>query len=199
MWSRLHGDYFIMAFPSFDTATNRWAPQADVSWNHNSPRRKFAFIRFSNRFKSEAEAVAFALDMTPVWIERHGERLHSAAGPELMRVIDVMEALKESMARTASKQPRRAVLRARERVAPLFTFDQFKSLIAQKGLRLGNQTLQKSYAALVKLRREKRLSWAETRHKVEVSQLCLPGLQAAARRPKAARIPLTKRDWRNTG
>ena len=53
-WSGLHGDYLIMAFPSFDTATNRWAPQADVSWNHNSPRREFAFIRFSNRFQTEA-------------------------------------------------------------------------------------------------------------------------------------------------
>jgi hypothetical protein len=115
-WSRLYGDYFIMAFPSFDIATDRWAPQADVSWNHNSPYRKFAFIRFSNRLRTEAEAVAFTLDMTPVWIERHGQRLHSA-GAELMRVIDVMGALKERMARTASKKrPRRALLAGRERV-----------------------------------------------------------------------------------
>ena len=70
MSSRLYGDHLIMAFPSFDTATNRWTPQADISWNHDSRCRKFAFIRFPNRFKTEAEAVTAALDMAQAWIDQ---------------------------------------------------------------------------------------------------------------------------------
>ena len=29
MWSRVYRNHFIMAFPSFDTATNAWAPQLE--------------------------------------------------------------------------------------------------------------------------------------------------------------------------
>ena len=31
MWSRVYRNHFIMAFPNFDTTTNAWAPQADIS------------------------------------------------------------------------------------------------------------------------------------------------------------------------
>lgn len=70
MSSRLYGDHLIMAFPSFDTTTNRWAPQADISWNHKSPRRKFAFVRFPKRCKTEAEAITAALNMAEAWIDQ---------------------------------------------------------------------------------------------------------------------------------
>ncbi len=70
MSRRLYGDHVIMAFPSFDTATNSWVPQADISWNHKSPRRKFAFVRFPKRYKTEAEATAAALNMAQAWIDR---------------------------------------------------------------------------------------------------------------------------------
>jgi alkanesulfonate monooxygenase SsuD/methylene tetrahydromethanopterin reductase-like flavin-dependent oxidoreductase (luciferase family) len=200
MSSRLYGDHFIMAFPSFDTATNRWVPQADVSWNHNSPRRKFVFIRFPTRCKTEAEAVAFALDMTQAWIDEHPERLHSnVVGSERGHVIDVVQALKESVAKRSPKQTGPTAAAMEERVERSFTFEQFKSLIAEKGIRLSEQTLQKSYAALVKLSREKHLSWAEARRKVEYSHPGLGDLHAPARRLKTARIPLTERDWRKIG
>jgi hypothetical protein len=105
MFGRLHGDYFIMASPSFDTATNSWAAQADVSWNHNSPRRRFAFIRFPNRFRTEGEAIEFALEMTPGWIDKHTRRLDShGLGAERPKVIDVIESLKRSIARTTPNQ-----------------------------------------------------------------------------------------------
>ena len=70
MSSRLYGDHLIMACPSFDTATNSWTPQADISWNHNSPRRKFAFVRFPKRFKTEEEAIGAALNMAQAWIDQ---------------------------------------------------------------------------------------------------------------------------------
>ena len=31
MWSRCYRQHVIMAFPSFDTATNLWAAQADIT------------------------------------------------------------------------------------------------------------------------------------------------------------------------
>lgn len=107
MLGRLHGDYFIVASPSFDTATNSWAAQADVSWNHKSPCRRFAFIRFRNRFKTEAEANAFALEVTPAWIDKHNRRLRThGAGAERPKVIDVINTLKRSIARSALEPTR---------------------------------------------------------------------------------------------
>ena len=32
MWSRLYRNYVIVAFPTYDTVTNSWAPQADINW-----------------------------------------------------------------------------------------------------------------------------------------------------------------------
>ena len=32
MWSRLYRNHVIMAFPTYDTVANAWAPQADINW-----------------------------------------------------------------------------------------------------------------------------------------------------------------------
>ena len=60
MWSRCYRQHVIMAFPSFDTATNLWAAQADISWP-SGPVRESEFVRFPTRVMSEAEAVSLAL------------------------------------------------------------------------------------------------------------------------------------------
>jgi hypothetical protein len=200
MSSRLYGDHFIMAFPSFDTASNGWAPQADITWDHRSPSRKFAFVRFPNRFRTEAEAINFALDMAQAWIDKHPRRLHSYGDRSRRgRVIDVVGALKHELAKGTPNQPRRAQVASEGHLEKSFTFDQFKSAIAERGLKLGEQTLHKSYTALIRLLKSKHLSSAEARRKVEHSQQDFTAAQSAMRRPRAARIPLTERDWRRIG
>ena len=32
MWSRLYRNHVIMAFPTYDTVANAWAPQVDINW-----------------------------------------------------------------------------------------------------------------------------------------------------------------------
>jgi hypothetical protein len=199
MSSRLYGDHFIMAFPSFDTATNGWVPQADISWNHKSPSRKFAFVRFPNRCRTEAEAIDAALDMAEAWVDKYpsGVQRHAIAS-ERRQVIDVAEFLKESLAK-AAKQARRSAPGFQHGPKQSFTFGHFKAAIAASGLQISDQTLQKSYAALLKLRKNNHWSWAEARQKVEQSQQILRSPHSPMRWPRAARIPLTQRDWRKIG
>jgi hypothetical protein len=200
MSSRLYGDHFIMAFPSFDTASNGWVPQADISWNHKSPDRKFAFIRFPNRCKTEAEAIDAALEMAQAWIDKHGSGLQRhAITSESRQVIDVAEFLKESLAKVTGKQPRRCAPAPQQGPKQSFTFGHFKAAIAERGLQISDQTLQKSYAALLKLRKNNHWSWAEARKKVEQSQQVLRSPHSPMRGPRTARIPLTQRDWRKIG
>lgn len=200
MSSRLYGDHFIMAFPSFDTASNGWVPQADISWNHKSPVRKFAFIRFPNRCRTEAEAIDASLEMAEAWIDKHGSGLQKhAITSEPRQVIDVTEFLKESLAKVAGKQARRSSLALQQDPKQSFTFGHFKAAIAERGLQISDQTLQKSYAALLKVRKTHHWSWAEARKKVEQSQRILRSSHAPMRGLRTARIPLTQRDWRKIG
>jgi hypothetical protein len=189
-----------MAFPSFDPATNGWVPQADISWNHGSPSRKFAFIRFPNRFKTETEAITAALDMAQKWIAKDPKRLDSYADRSARgQVINVVETLKESFVTAGCREPHRVPALAERRSEKSFTFEQFKSAIAARGLKINEQMLQKSYAALNKLRKDRHLSWAETRRKVEHSQQDLRAVQSPMRRAKAKGIPLSELDWRRIG
>jgi hypothetical protein len=200
MSSRLYGDHFIMAFPSFDTVTNGWVPQADISWNHKSPSRKFAFVRFPDRCKTEAEAITAALDMAQAWIDRYPRRLQRhTIRSDRRQVIDVAEFLKDSLAKAASNKSRQARASDHGPGQSLFTFGQFKAAVAERGVQISEQTLQKSYAALLKLRNNEHLSWSEARQKVEQSQRNLRSAQSPTRGPKAAGVPLTQREWRRIG
>lgn len=198
MSSRLYGDHFIMAFPSFDTASNGWVPQADISWDHKSPVRKFAFIRFPNRYRTEAEAIDASLEMAIAWIDKHGSGLQRHASTS-EQVIDAAEFLKNSLAKVAGKQADRSAPGTQEGPKQSFTFGHFKAAIAERGLQISDQTLQKSYEALLKLRKNNHWSWAEARRKVEQSQQILKSSRAPMRGPRTARIPLTQRDWRKIG
>ena len=188
MWSRLYRDHVIIAFPSYDTATQGWAPQAAISWWIGSSRG-FEFVRFPNRFMTEQEAVSCALTMGQRWVDSRLSGLQRVSRPAPRRVIGMIDSLKQSLEKTSSKQPAPAQ-------PETYTFEDFKSAVAKSGLRLSRQTLQRSYAALVKLRKNEHWSWAETRRKVENSRQDLNAAQLPRRRPRAALIPLTERDWR---
>jgi hypothetical protein len=66
-------------------------------------------------------------------------------------------------------------------------------------LKVPEESLRKSYASLDKLRKKENLSWDEMRSKVETlgSELQAEVLESKGKL-KAARIPLTERDWERT-
>ena len=72
------------------------------------------------------------------------------------------------------------------------TYEQFKSFM--KGYRHsgGESSLQKSYAALVQLRRQRHRSWKEIEPKLRYLRESRP----ESRVLKAYGLPLTTRDWR---
>jgi hypothetical protein len=89
MWHRLYRDHIIMAFPSFDTARNGWAPQANISWCVGSGR-DFKFVRFPIRFTTESEAVAYSLKRGQAWIDTRLKQSSSIAprlNPPVVGVI----------------------------------------------------------------------------------------------------------------
>ena len=195
MWNRLYRNHVIMPFPSYDTATNAWAPQADISWCAGASRVS-KFVKFPNRFMTEADAVACALRSGEEWIDNRLGRLLSGSGSEHPAVIDMIGALKKSLRKVSPTLPPRTQGSIQWHAEKTFTFGQFKSVIGRSGVKLSEQTLQKSYAALVKLRENNHWSWAQTREKVECSRRDRSAAESPARPQKAARIPLTERDWR---
>jgi hypothetical protein len=145
---------------------------------------------------TEQEAIDCALDMAQQWIDRRGRQLDSptvTAAPG--QVIDMMKTLKKRLEKGNPKPSRTALLATERRRERILTFGEFKSVIAQSGLMINEQTLQKSYAALDKLRNNQSLSWADTRRRVECLQQDFKVVQSPMRRLRAARLPLTERDW----
>jgi hypothetical protein len=195
MWNRLHRKHVIMAFPSFDTATNSWVPQADISWCIG-PMRESAFVRFTTRVTTEDEAVSCALHKGVSWIDQRLKHLRNGQPAVRKQRGDVIEALQQRLKRSNSRQLPIFQLTTTASQAKTLTFDQFKSVMAKFGLRGSEQSLHKSYDALIKLCKTRHCSWAELREKVQRSQ----ELPATARRPargaKAPELPLTTRDWR---
>jgi hypothetical protein len=195
MWSQLYRNHFIMPFPSFDTATNAWAPQADISWS-GGPSRESQFIRFPKRFMTEREAVTFAIKMGQTWINKRLKRPPLAIGSDRGQMVDMIRSLKGNLERTAPKQLQQLRSPVEPQTETPFTFDQFKSAIRSTGLKISPQKLQKSYAALVKLRQSQHLSWAETRRKVQSSRQRLRAAQPRTRQSKVGRLPVTELGWR---
>ena len=193
MWSRLYRNHFIMAFPSFDTATNAWAPQADISWS-GGPSRESEFIRFPKRVMTEREAVTFALKMGQSWINRRLKYSRLTIGSDRGKIVDMIGSLRGPEKTTLKG---RVPTFAERRMEKPFTFDQFKSAMAATGLRISSQKLEKSYAALVKLRKNHHLSWAETRRKVESLNRELRSARPVHQQSRATRLPLTERAWKS--
>jgi hypothetical protein len=195
MWNRLYRNHVIMPFPSYDTVTNGWAPQADISWCAGASRES-QFVKFPSRFTTEADAVVCAVRSGEAWIDDRLGRLRNESGSERGAAIPRIGALKKSLRNVSPTQPPRPQSAIQWHAEQKFTFGHFKSVIDKSGVKLSEQTLQKSYAALVKLRENNHWSWSQTKDKVERSQCDHSTAESSSRQQKAARIPLTQRDWR---
>jgi hypothetical protein len=195
MWSRLYRNHVIIAFPSYHTATNAWAPQADITW-FSGASRDFKFVRFAKRCTTEDDAVNWALTRSQVWIDNRLRRLNQASQSELEREGNEIRATTEHLGKASPKPPARVQSATGQRLKRTFTFEQFKSAIAARGLKLSEPLLRKSYAALVSLRNHKHWSWDEARRRVKHSQQNLTVPRSPRRRPRAAPIPITELDWR---
>lgn len=194
MWSKLYRNHFLMAFPSFDTTTNAWAPQVDISWCAGSSRDS-EFVRFTTRTATEAEAVSCGLAKGMAWIDQRLEDKGNRQPAVEKRGAEVIDAL-QSLKRSGSRQSAEFQLTRTASQAKPLTFDQFKLVMAKPGLTGSEQSLRKSYAALVKLRKTSHYSWAEIRDKVQQSQRFSAAIRRPVRKVKAAHIPLTQQDWR---
>lgn len=137
----------------------------------------------------------------------------TALAPEVQQaqVIDLMEALKASLDRRGSKKTQRVAASGRGRVAAAktqvkgdFSLEAFRQAMRETGLEVSPKELERSYNGLQSVATKKKLSPSEVREKVLNLQKDLklvdaePELvqgAAKARTLKAARIPMTARDW----
>ena len=179
MWCRSYRDHAIMAFPSFDTVTNLWAPQANISWIVGS-ERKSEFVRFAKRVLSEAEAAACALNAAQSWVDSRLKKPRKA----------VLRSRRESRAK-----PRGAEACSPRSSRKMVTFDQFKSWVDQPDRSVSEQQLQKSYQALLQLRKYQRCSWADLLVKMRNAQANIAP-SGSRWSGKSSQLPLTLRDWR---
>jgi hypothetical protein len=167
-----------MAFPSFDTATNLWAPQANISWVIGN-ERKSEFVRFAKRVFTEAEAATSALNAGQSWVDNQLKKAE----------VETFHGSADDLGRSH----RQAV--GMLRPAKTLTFDQFKRWVDRSAFDANEQQLQKSYAALLQLRKRQHCSWAELIAKVRNSRPQI--LSSNARRGgRGSKIPLTLSDWR---
>jgi hypothetical protein len=191
MWSRSYRRHVIMAFPSFDTATNSWAPQADISWP-SGPERESEFVRFPLRVMSESEAVACALRRGQSWIDN---RLKAYGAQNAATVvIDRIKCLPTSLRRTNLKPPAKPSATVRDDSTEAFTFAQFKSAVARSGTKVSESALRKSYSGLMQLQKNRKWSAAEVRETLKRVQQLSPF--RSTRRAQRCRLPMTERDWR---
>jgi hypothetical protein len=188
MWSRLYRNHVMMAFPTYDSAKHAWAPQVDINW-FSGPSHDSKFVKFPNRFLTEDEAVNWALARGQRWVDNHLRRLENGASGR-RRLFDMIGAFDQNLQKASPRRARTAQAVIQPNTRQNLTFKEFASLLAQKGLRLNLKTLQKSYAALVKVRKSKGWSWAETKRKVQRAH------HAAAPAGALHRLPLCERDWR---
>ena len=191
MWSRSYRKHVIMAFPSFDTATNSWAPQADISWPIG-PERMSEFVRFPLRVMTESEAVACALRSGKLWIDNRLKARNAHDRASL--TINHINTLQNSFRRTNLKPPDKAPLTAANDPREVFTFAHFKSVVVL-GTRLSESALRKSYSALMQLQKNKKYSITEIRARVKRAQELLSS--QTARRARYYRLPMTEKTWRD--
>jgi len=191
MWYRSYRGHAIMAFPSFDTATKSWAPQANISWVIG-PMRESAFVRFSTRATSESEAVDCALRAAKTWIDKHKRGNHElwdgAAEPETLPGGNLLK--------RHARQGQRLQPGLSRNSARTLTFDDFKANVASLETNVTQNSLIKSYDALLQLRKKSHCSWAEIKARLKRSQENITARQPTNRRTQPAGLPLTPRDWR---
>jgi hypothetical protein len=186
MWSRCYRKHVIMAFPSFDTATNSWAPQADISWPSGTERQS-EFVRFPLRVMTESEAVACALRKGQSWIDNR-LKAHRGGNPATF-VVNRINNLPSDFRKTNLNSPAKSSAPIRNDSSEAFTFAQFKSAVVRPGTKLPETALRKSYSGLMQLQKNRNCSTAEIRATVKRAQNLLPSRSTR-------RLPMTERDWR---
>ena len=135
----------------------------------------------------------------------------TAAAPQAQRaqVIDLMEALKASLAKKAPKEKKVAVVAAAKPTAeapkgvdePL-TLEEFKSSLQETTLKVSAKEFERSYEGLNSLRAKNQLPWNIVRSKVinlkedlKLASSQQDLLQGKVKKLKAARVPLSSKDW----
>ena len=153
MWSRLYRNPVLMAFPTYDIAKHGWAPQVEIN-SFLGPSHDSTFVRFPpGRFLTEGEAVNWSLARGQAWIDKRLERLQGhTARPG--RMFDMIDTFNQSLTMARPQQPPPALAVPKRAVKASLTFAEFPRLLAQKKeLTFSVKTLQKSYAALVKVKK----------------------------------------------
>jgi hypothetical protein len=186
MWSRSYRKHVIMAFPSFDTVTNSWAPQADISWP-TGPERQSEFVRFPLRVMTESEAVAYALRKGESWIDNR-LKAHRAENPTTF-MVNRTSHLRSDFRKTDFKPPAKSAAAIRDDSSAAFTFAQFKFAVVRPGIKISETALRKSYSGLMQLQKNRNCSTAEIRATVKRAQDLLPSRSTR-------RLPMTERAWR---
>ena len=193
MWCSSYRDHVIMAFPSFDTSSSLWAPQASISWV-DGPARKSEFVRFARRVMTEGDAVALALRASHAWIDK---RLRVTGNPSPFGTDDQAQTVAGASPLFGDDRAKLArSVKSPRGVPRILTYAQFKSLMQKSGLGGSEQSLQKSYTALDQLRKQNHCSWAQIKFRMKHAQEGPTAVHAKALKTKAARLPLTIRDWR---
>jgi hypothetical protein len=193
MWYQSYRGHVIMAFPSFDTATSLWAPHASITWVVGT-ERKSEFVRFAKRAFTEAEAAACALSASKSWVDTRLKSSANVASRERDQTSMVSQASDLPLSKRNRAMARRAV-RVSQTAKTMLTFNQFKSWVDQSDPNVSDQLLQKSYAALVQLKKHQHCSWAHIMVKMKNSRSQIAPAPSG-RRAKSSHLPLTLRDWR---
>ncbi|HWO41030.1 MAG TPA: hypothetical protein VNO43_04425 [Candidatus Eisenbacteria bacterium] len=191
MWRRSYRNHVIMAFPSFDTATHSWAPQADISWCAG-PHRYSEFVRFRDRVLSEEEAVDLALRRSVRWINEHLRNAQKA--PPRLDPRHPSAAVGHPLTGMRYKPQLQPGSALTHRPATTFTFNRFKALVAKFGVEENEHSLHRSYEALIKLRERQHCSWTKIKKKIErAREMTAKG--RASQTMKKRRLPLTPQGW----
>lgn len=137
----------------------------------------------------------------------------TATAPQVQQaqVIDLMDALKASLEkrdrprkdakpRTAAGSGKTGQAGGREEGE--LTFEEFQAIVEESNLAISTSELQRSFNGLSSLQKRKKLAAKDVREKVvnlrrdlELVQSQPELLEGRARKLKAARIPVTARDW----
>jgi hypothetical protein len=185
MWCRSYREHAIMAFPSFNAASGFWLCQANISWVVGTSRES-AFVRFPKRAASEVDAVTKALNWAEVWIDKRVKAQAIFAPADHRRSTG----LRPAQGRESDHLPTHD--RSSQPSTRTLTFDQFKLLMRRYGNQGSEQSLHKSYAALMLLRKQGHRSWAQIEFKIRHARE--QALDSQGWKP--ARLPLTTKDWR---
>ena len=125
------------------------------------------------------------------------------------QVVDLMEALKASLEQQDGERkpeaPRARPAGPREAEVSFeaeLTLAEFQTAVSESGLEIGAAELRRSYNGLTSLKKRKKLAGADVRGKVVNLRKDLEVIRSdpelfgnAPKKLKAARIPLTARDW----